>query len=267
MKREQEKRITDDPAANDGLAVNAGDDSLAAKAVNDDLAVKAAVKAGDDGLAVKAANDGSGEEHTLTLPLRSLKEAGLPQRRQLSSEEQRHYRGMMEAVIFSSVEPVSLTLLASFCNLHRADARELVDQLMDDYNERDGGIQLREIAAGYQFLTSENYVSVMQQIHKRERQVTLSRSMMETLSIICYRQPITLPEIERIRGMNSRAMVVNLLERKLIKPQGRRPVPGRPTLYATTHDFLKHFALGSLADLPPLPELKEVKFDDFDNVD
>ncbi|HNJ35546.1 MAG TPA: SMC-Scp complex subunit ScpB, partial [Leptospiraceae bacterium] len=96
---------------------------------------------------------------------------------------------------------------------------------------------------------------------KREK---LSRSVMETLAIISYRQPITLPEIEDVRGVASRPHVVTLLAKRLIKPQGTRPVPGRPTLYVTTKTFLQHFALNSLAELPPLEELKELKFDEIE---
>ncbi|MEQ9366204.1 MAG: SMC-Scp complex subunit ScpB [Leptospirales bacterium] len=175
-----------------------------------------------------------------------------------------YFRGLLEAVIFMSTEPISLSVLAKRSELDRVNARILVDSLIDDYAERDSGIALREIAGGYQFITSEKYSPAIKEIFKEQKRETLSRATLETLAIISYRQPITLPEIDEVRGVNSRAMVTQLLQRKLIKPQGYRPVPGRPTLYVTSRSFLSHFALNSLSDLPALEEVKELKFDDLD---
>ncbi len=197
-------------------------------------------------------------------PLAQAADLALPEHRELSREEQEFYRGLIEAAIFSAVDPLSLSALAKRCNLDRVNTRILADSLVDDYSERDGGLVLREIAGGYQFITSERYSAAIKEIFKEQKRETLSRSTLETLAIISYRQPITLPEIEEVRGVNSRAMVVQLLQRKLIKPQGYRPAPGRPTLYVTTRQFLSHFALNSLNDLPTLEDVKELKFDDIE---
>ncbi|MBI3395967.1 MAG: SMC-Scp complex subunit ScpB [Spirochaetia bacterium] len=175
-----------------------------------------------------------------------------------------HYRGLIEAVVFLSPEPLSVNHLARRVSLDRVNVRILADTLVDDYAERDGGILLREIAGGYQFITSDRYSQSLRAMLEGEKKETLSRAALETLAIICYRQPITLPEIEDIRGANSRAMVTLLMGKKLIKPQGYRPVPGRPTLYVTTRQFLSYFALNSLADLPVLEDVKELKFDDIE---
>ncbi|MBX7056951.1 MAG: SMC-Scp complex subunit ScpB [Leptospirales bacterium] len=197
-------------------------------------------------------------------PLAQAADAALPEHRELSREEEEFYRGLIEAALFLAPEPLSISSLARRCNLDRVNARVLADSLADDYAERDGGVQLREIAGGYQFVTAERYSAAIKEVFKEQKRETLSRSTLETLAIISYRQPITLPEIEEIRGVNSRAMVVQLLQRKLIKPQGYRPAPGRPTLYVTTRQFLSHFALNSLGDLPTLEDVKELKFDDLD---
>lgn len=203
------------------------------------------------------------EPDSVEIPLQSANDVALPEYRELTDEEMDDYRGLIEAVLFASPEPVSLNMIARKAGIDRTNARILVDTLVDDYAERDGGVLLREIAGGYQFLTSDRYASRMSAIREQKKD-KLSRSVMETLSIICYRQPVTLPEIEEIRGVNSRSMVAQLLQRKLVKPQGYRPVPGRPTLYVTTRNFLIHFGLNSLSDLPPLHDVKELPFDDIE---
>ncbi len=203
-------------------------------------------------------------EALVRVPVSETPDAALPEHRELSAEEMDYYRGLLEAVIFMSTEPISLSVLAKRSELDRVNTRILVDSLIDDYAERDSGIALREIAGGYQFITSEKFSPAIKEIFKEQKRETLSRATLETLAIISYRQPITLPEIDEVRGVNSRAMVTQLLQRKLIKPQGYRPVPGRPTLYVTSRSFLSHFALNSLSDLPALEEVKELKFDDLD---
>lgn len=204
----------------------------------------------------------STEEEMVHIPVKDGKVAGLPEHRELSNDESDFYRGLLEAILYLATEPCSLNTLARKCELDRVNARILVDTLVDDFAERDGGVVLREIAGGYQFITADRYSDAMKSLFREQKKETLSRSTLETLAIISYRQPLTLPEIEDIRGVNSRAMVTTLLQKKLIKPQGYRPVPGRPTLYVTTRNFLSHFALNSLADLPTLEDVKELNFDE-----
>lgn len=200
-------------------------------------------------------------DEVVTVAVKDSKDAGLPEHRELENDESDFYRGLIETVLFLSDQPLTLNSLAKKCELDRVNTRILVDSLVDDYIERDGGIQVREIAGGYQFVTAERYSDAMNTLFKDAKRETLSKSTLETLAIISYKQPITLPEIEDVRGVNSRAMVTTLLHKKLVKPQGYKPVPGRPTLYVTTRNFLSHFALNSLNDLPTLTELKELNFD------
>ncbi|MFN3605410.1 MAG: SMC-Scp complex subunit ScpB [Leptonema sp. (in: bacteria)] len=173
-----------------------------------------------------------------------------------------YYRGLLEAILFLSNEPLSVSLLARKIQLDKTNTRILLDSLVDEYLERSGGILLKEIAGGYRFLTSEKYSEELKKIFKPKSTEKLSRSLLETLAIICYKQPITLSEIEEIRGVNSRNQISILLQKNLIKPQGYKPVPGRPTLYVTTREFLIKFNLNTLADLPPLKDLKELPFDE-----
>lgn len=191
-------------------------------------------------------------------------DAGLPEHRDMSAQEMEYFRGLLEGILFLSTEPVSLGELAAKAGLDRMNTRILTDSLVDEYNERDGGVVLKEIAGGYQFLTSDRYSEDVKDIFKEQKKDSLSRSTLETLSIICYKQPITLPEIEEIRGSNSRSHITTLISLGLIKPQGQKPAPGRPTLYVTTKKFLTFFSLNSLTDLPTLEEVKELKFEDLD---
>ncbi|MBE7410624.1 MAG: SMC-Scp complex subunit ScpB [Leptospiraceae bacterium] len=174
-------------------------------------------------------------------------------------------KGLVESLIFLSSEPVKLTSLSDSSGLEKSEVRNIVEELILDYSEKSGGFLLKEIAGGYQFLTNEIYHEKLGNIFKERRRETLSRGTLETLSIIAYKQPITLPEIEETRGVSSRAMVTTLLSKKLIKPIGQKEVPGRPTLYGTTPEFLIHFGLSKLSDLPSPVEVKELKFDELED--
>ena len=210
----------------------------------------------------QAVDEETGE--VVEVPLSSGKDAGLPEHRELSEEEAAYCKGLLEAVLFLASEPLNLNTLARKIQMDRSNTRTLVDGLADDYAEKDGGILLREIAGGYQFITSDRYSEDLKNLFKEQKRESLTRSTLETLAIIAYRQPITLPEIDEIRGAASRNLVTTLMTRKLVKSQGYRPVPGRPTLYVTTRQFLEYLALGSLSDLPVLEDVKELKFDDLD---
>ncbi len=178
--------------------------------------------------------------------------------------EKEYKKGLIEALVFLSSEPVKINSLSDSSGFEKSDVRDILDELILDYEEKSGGILLKEIAGGYQFLTNEIYHEKLGNIFKEKRRESLSRGTMETLSIIAYKQPITLPEIEETRGVSSRAMVTTLLSKKLIKPIGQKEVPGRPTLYGTTPEFLIHFGLNKLSDLPSPVEVKELQFDDLD---
>ncbi|WP_439956901.1 SMC-Scp complex subunit ScpB [Leptospira ryugenii] len=169
---------------------------------------------------------------------------------------------MLEALLFISSTPIKLSSLAKSCGIEKTEARELLDELILDYEEREGGFLLREIAGGYQFITSQTYSEALSHIFKDKKRETLSRGTLDTLAILAYKQPITLSELDEIRGVSSRAMVASLISKKLVKAVGQKEVPGRPTLYGTTNEFLIHFGLSKLADLPTPVEVKELKFEE-----
>lgn len=179
-------------------------------------------------------------------------------------QDRKFLKGLLEALIFLSSDPVKLSSLAKTAGIEKSLARELLDELILDYQEREGGFILREIAGQYQFITSEKYHIRLSEIFKEKKRETLSKSSLDTLAIIAYKQPITLSEIDEIRGASSRAMVANLIAKKLVKPLGQKEVPGRPTLYGTTNEFLIHFGLSRLSDLPTPVDVKELKFDEIE---
>ena len=165
----------------------------------------------------------------------------------------------LEAVLFMAAEPLSPRELAEILGLTPAQAEGLASELEAACAER--GIQLGRVAGGYELSTRPEYANYVAKLHQPQR-FRLTRASLETLAIIAYRQPITRPEIEVIRGVNSDGVISTLLNYRLIKEVGRKDAPGRPMLYATTEDFLLHFGLSSVRDLPsldtlPVPEEQE----------
>jgi segregation and condensation protein B len=169
-----------------------------------------------------------------------------------------YLKPIVEALIFASPEPLTLK---SLYKLLDAEPREDVDAALAavkaDY-ERPGGLQLVEVAGGYQIVTrTELHEWVRKLFHERTSQ-KLSVQALETLAVIAYKQPVTAPEIAEIRGVSSSGGVLStLVERHLIKTVGRKQVVGRPFMYATTREFLERFGLNDLSDLPKVEELSD----------
>ncbi len=165
-------------------------------------------------------------------------------------------KNLVEALIFAADKPVTLQRLRQLSRV--GDVRRLEEalaQLAEDYRER--GLALQCISGGYQFRTATRYSSWVQQLIEG-RPVRLSRAQLETLAIIAYRQPITRPEIDEIRGVDSSATLKLLLDRSLVRVLGKREEVGRPMLYGTTKEFLDFFSLGDLRELPTLREYSEL---------
>jgi segregation and condensation protein B len=155
----------------------------------------------------------------------------------------------LEAVLFMAAEPISDAEIAEILGVTPADARQLAADLAERY--ADAGIQITRVAGGYQVCTRAQYGPFVAKLHKPER-FRLSRAALETLAIVAYKQPITRPEIEAIRGVNSDSPVDTLTQYELIREAGRKDTPGRPMLYRTTDNFLGHFGLDSVEDLPSI---------------
>jgi segregation and condensation protein B len=165
-------------------------------------------------------------------------------------------KSLVEAIVFASDKPVTFVRLKQLTRIKDpARIQGALDELTADYKDR--GIALQCISGGYMFRTQSQFSSWVQQL-VAGRPVRLSRAQLETLAIIAYRQPITRPEIDDIRGVDSGGTLKVLLDRQLIRILGKKEEAGRPLLYGTTKEFLDFFSLGDLRELPTLREYSEL---------
>ena len=164
---------------------------------------------------------------------------------------------IIEALIFASPDPLTLkTLFRLLDEEPPEDVERALEALQADYDAR-GGLQMVQVAGGYQICTRPEFHEWVRRLFHEHSKQRLSVQALETLAVIAYKQPITGPEIAEIRGVNTSAVVGTLLERQLVKVVGRRPVVGRPFLYATTREVLNRFGLSDLGDLPKVEEMAE----------
>jgi segregation and condensation protein B len=169
----------------------------------------------------------------------------------------RHLRGLLEALLFVTDRPMKAADLADVARADTKEVRSILEELSEQYRAESRGFQLDELAGGWQMRTSASYAPFVREI-TNAKPVKLSRSQVETLAIIAYRQPITRPEIEDIRGVDAGSVLKLLLDRDMIRVLGKKDEPGRPLLYGTTSHFLTFFGLKSLKDLPTLREFTEL---------
>ena len=168
---------------------------------------------------------------------------------------------VLEGAIFAAGKPINIEQLGLlFDEAERpsnTDLREALEALKADYAER--GVELKEVATGFRFQVRQETGPWVSRLWE-EKPARYSRALLETLALIAYRQPITRSEIEEIRGVSvSSHIVKTLIEREWIRVAGHRDVPGRPALFATTREFLDHFNLKSLAELPSLAEIRDLE--------
>jgi segregation and condensation protein B len=166
-------------------------------------------------------------------------------------------RTVLEALLFLAERPLGVEEVRRATGLEPARIPRILDELAGHYREGVSGIVLQEVGGGWQFRTSPDTTEFARRFLRVKPQ-RLTRAALETLAIVAYRQPVTRPEIEEIRGVDSGAVVKALLERKLLKILGKKEEPGRPILYGTTREFLEFFALKDLASLPTLREFHEL---------
>lgn len=160
---------------------------------------------------------------------------------------------IIEALLFASSDPLPFNKIReitdSFQPLKPRVLRDLINELQQEYLSQQRAFRLEEIAEGFLLRTCEEYSVFVDLLHRNKRTEKVSQASAEVLAIIAYKQPITRPQVEAIRGVDCSGIVQNLLERQLIEPIGRLDAPGRPTLYGTTKYFLQHFGLKSTDDL------------------
>lgn len=165
-------------------------------------------------------------------------------------------RPAIEALLFASDQPLTLPLLSDALEMTSEDVQTELAALAADFRERNAGVELREIAGGWVFVTAPEHGEVLARMLRGKRKMRLSRAALETLAIIAYKQPVTKSEVEAIRGVDASGVLATLLERNLVTVKGRSTVVGRPLLYGTTVEFLNYFGLKDLAELPRPEELR-----------
>jgi segregation and condensation protein B len=166
-------------------------------------------------------------------------------------------KAILEALIFASPEPLTPKAMFKLLDTEpKEDVQAALAELKQDY-ERPGGLQLVEVAGGYQIVTRSDLHDWVRRLFNERTTQRLTVQALETLAVIAYRQPITAAEITDVRGVNTSGVLNTLLERHLIKIVGRKQVVGRPFMYATTKEFLIRFGLNDLADLPKVEDMAE----------
>lgn len=172
---------------------------------------------------------------------------------QIEQQLQQHLKRVVEALLFASPDPLPLAKIRevtdTILQLRPRQLRQILDELKQEYLTQQRAFKLEEIAQGYVLRTHEEYAPYLDLLHRQKRGEKLSHASTEVLAIVAYRQPITRPQIDAIRGVDSSGTLMQLLERQLIEPVGKLEAPGRPTLYGTTKEFLKHFGLKDLSEL------------------
>lgn len=167
---------------------------------------------------------------------------------------------VIEAILFTMGESVELNKLAEVLELEKKEIRAVLEGLMKKYETDDRGIRIIELDGAFQMCTRGDLYEYLIKIAKAPRRYTLTEPVLETLSIIAYKQPVTKVEIDRIRGVSCDHAVNKLLEYNLVTELGRLDAPGRPLLFGTTEEFLRSFGVKSLDELP---ELSQTQLEDF----
>ena len=182
----------------------------------------------------------------------------------------RIYSSIIEALIFSSDDSLTSSEIISAIkgidgediDITSVDVENAVNRLNEKYKSENNSFRIVKIANGYLFATSEDYAKYVGYLSSEKTKRRLSQAALETLSIIAYKQPITKPDLETIRGVNSDHIISTLLEKNLITIKGRAESIGRPLLYITTNEFLKYFGLNNLSDLPKPREIEDIMNDE-----
>ena len=165
---------------------------------------------------------------------------------------------IVEALIFVSDEPITIKTLTDVLEEEKETIESALEELQREYEEREGGLQLREIAGGWQISTRTEFHEEVRKFLKTRPSAKLSLAALETLAVIAYKQPVTVPEILEIRGVQSASAIKTLLDKKLITAKGRKETVGRPMQYGTSKDFLIQFGLKDLTELPSIEDFEDL---------
>ena len=165
---------------------------------------------------------------------------------------------IVEALIFVADEPLTVKLIADVLEEDKDAIFAAIEELSKEYEEREGGLTLREIAGGWQISTRAEFHEEIRRFLKTRPSAKLSLAALETLAVIAYKQPVTVPEILEIRGVQSASAIKTLLDKRLIVAKGRKETVGKPMLYGTSKDFLMQFGLKDLSELPSIEDFEDL---------
>ena len=224
---------TDDPEDDEGVVIHDADAEDALEA-----ALAGAADRRRDTAEAVAEDDDGGAPHSV----RSMAEM----------------MAIVEALIFVSEEPISAKALADVLKEDRGWVEIAVEELSKEFNARSSGLQLREVAGGWQITTRPEHHEHVRAFLKSRPSAKLSLASLETLAVIAYKQPITVPEILEIRGVQSPSAIKTLLDKRLIVAKGRKETIGRPMMYGTSKEFLLQFGLKDLSELPSIEDFEDL---------
>jgi len=175
--------------------------------------------------------------------------------REISATE---LKGITESLIFVADDPIDSKSIAKVLRVEQSAVDEAIQALVEDYGDRSGGLQLREIAGGWQISTRPEHHEHVRAYLKSKPSAKLSLASLETLAVIAYKQPVTVPEILEIRGVQSPSAIKTLLDKRLIVAKGRKETVGRPMMYGTSKEFLIQFGLKDLSELPSIEDFQDL---------
>src|SRR5262245_31993421 len=168
-------------------------------------------------------------------------------------------KGVLEALIFVSDEPIKVKQLIDVLPDEEPGEIELaLSELVEEFNARDSGLEIREIAGGWRISTRPCFHEQIRAYLRTKPSAKLSLAALETLAVIAYKQPVTIPEILEIRGVSSSSAIKTLLDRRLIVPKGRKDTVGRPMMYGTSKEFLLQFGMKDLTELPSIEDFEDL---------
>jgi len=167
-------------------------------------------------------------------------------------------KAIIESLIFVADEPIGAKAIADIIYVDREAVEAAIQELLGDYQARPSGLQLREIAGGWQIATRPEHHEHIRAYLKSKPSAKLSLASLETLAVIAYRQPVTVPEILEIRGVQSPSAIKTLLDKRLIVAKGRKETVGRPMMYGTSKEFLIQFGLKDLSELPSMEDFQDL---------
>ncbi len=173
---------------------------------------------------------------------------------------EKNYRAIIEAILFTMGESVELSKIAEVIELDKKETKNILEEMMDEWNNSDRGVAIMELDGAYQMCTKSDMYEYLIKIAKQPKHRVLTDVLLETLSIIAYKQPVTKAEIEKIRGVSCDHAVSKLVEYNLVCELGRLDAPGRPLLFGTTEEFLRSFGVNSIDNLPVLNPVQLEEF-------